>query len=349
MSKGALRSVLPSPDFTCDLTDHCKFVAGVRPYRKKTFRLEAETRGNKFVVHNYGHGGAGITMSWGCADAVRTIIRQAYPPGPTQSIAVLGAGVMGLTAATLLHEGGYSVSIYAELLSGTTSDVAGGQWAPSIVEFESSTRFFDILKTSYKMHRAKLGSQFGVSERVNYCKKRGKSLEKVAGVVIPPARRLTHLPFQHLNKPGWAYDTLLVEPPIFLERLRNDLRSHVRFLQRKFTSDTDVFNGLVEPIIVNCTGLGSKALFNDTMLVPITGQLALVKSQRNLTYLYSTDETYVFPRADHVVVGGSYEVGVDNSTADDTRCRQILQMAVNVFNGLTMKAADRLPWMMRNK
>jgi hypothetical protein len=133
---------------------------------------------------------------------------------------------------------------------------------------------------------AQLGSQFGVSERVNYCKKRGKSLEKVAGVFIPPARRLTHLPFQHLNKPGWAYDTLLVEPPIFLEKLRNDLRPHVPFRQRRFTSHSDIFGSLVEPIIVNCAVLASKALVNDTMMVPITGQLALVKPQPRSTYLY---------------------------------------------------------------
>jgi hypothetical protein len=42
-------------------------IAGVRPFRNGSYRLEAETIGSKFIVHNYGHGGAGITLSWGCA------------------------------------------------------------------------------------------------------------------------------------------------------------------------------------------------------------------------------------------------------------------------------------------
>jgi D-amino-acid oxidase len=40
---------------------------GLRPFRPKV-RLEAETDGNgTTIVHNYGHGGSGVTLSWGCA------------------------------------------------------------------------------------------------------------------------------------------------------------------------------------------------------------------------------------------------------------------------------------------
>ncbi|HET6531202.1 MAG TPA: FAD-dependent oxidoreductase [Actinoplanes sp.] len=42
---------------------------GLRPTRPAV-RLEAEHRDDTLVIHNYGHGGAGITLSWGCADAV---------------------------------------------------------------------------------------------------------------------------------------------------------------------------------------------------------------------------------------------------------------------------------------
>lgn len=46
---------------------------GLRPGRP-TVRLAAERRGDTLVVHNYGHGGAGVTLSWGCAAAVREIV-----------------------------------------------------------------------------------------------------------------------------------------------------------------------------------------------------------------------------------------------------------------------------------
>jgi D-amino-acid oxidase len=56
---------------------------GLRPSRPQV-RLEAESAGTggggpghgtaRLVVHNYGHGGAGVTLSWGCArEAARLI------------------------------------------------------------------------------------------------------------------------------------------------------------------------------------------------------------------------------------------------------------------------------------
>ena len=40
---------------------------GLRPTRPQV-RLEAEQYGSVTVLHNYGHGGAGVTLSWGCAE-----------------------------------------------------------------------------------------------------------------------------------------------------------------------------------------------------------------------------------------------------------------------------------------
>jgi glycine/D-amino acid oxidase-like deaminating enzyme len=63
-------------------------------------------------------------MSWGCAEAVRQMV--AAELLSNRLIAILGAGVMGLTAAVLLRKAGYRVTIYAEKYVETTSDVAGG-------------------------------------------------------------------------------------------------------------------------------------------------------------------------------------------------------------------------------
>ena len=43
-------------------------VVGLRPYRPQGFVVGAERFDDKLIVHNYGHGGAGVTLSWGCAD-----------------------------------------------------------------------------------------------------------------------------------------------------------------------------------------------------------------------------------------------------------------------------------------
>lgn len=49
---------------------------GLRPCRPAV-RVELERMGATPVVHNYGHGGAGLTLSWGCADEVVTLLRGA--------------------------------------------------------------------------------------------------------------------------------------------------------------------------------------------------------------------------------------------------------------------------------
>ncbi|MEU4217780.1 FAD-dependent oxidoreductase [Actinoplanes sp. NPDC026623] len=47
---------------------------GIRPNRPE-IRLEHEDLGGQQVVHNYGHSGAGVSLSWGCADSVLELVR----------------------------------------------------------------------------------------------------------------------------------------------------------------------------------------------------------------------------------------------------------------------------------
>src|SRR5436853_4511066 len=78
-------------------------VVGLRPYRAEGFVVDAERVGNKLIVHNYGHGGAGMTLSWGTASLAVDLLRDPGAiasgskrrPGRTASphFAVIVAGV----------------------------------------------------------------------------------------------------------------------------------------------------------------------------------------------------------------------------------------------------------------
>jgi D-amino-acid oxidase len=50
----------------------CPVKVGLRPMRQENIRLELES-GTR-VIHNYGHGGSGVTFSWGCAEEVAALV-----------------------------------------------------------------------------------------------------------------------------------------------------------------------------------------------------------------------------------------------------------------------------------
>jgi D-amino-acid oxidase len=326
---------LQTPDFSFAPPLNC--IAGIRPFRAAGYRLEVErpvSHPGKFVVHNYGHGGGGISLSWGTASKVRALVEPHLATTTDRNVAVVGAGVMGLTSATRLLELGLEVTIYAEKFwPDTTSAVAGGQWAPSKVVYADRAEFKEILQTSYETFKQSIGNGFGVSERPNYASGPSPNLDLVLDLcpgLLPPRQRLSRLPFAHHTQPGYLYQTLLVEPPIFLKRLDDDLRAQgVSFVAQSFAAAADVLE-LQENIIVNCTGYGARQLWNDQSLLPIKGQLALLPPQPQLQYLYGQNG-YMFPRSDAVVIGGSFEKGVATLDVSPADCAQLVDYLKGQF------------------
>jgi D-amino-acid oxidase len=347
---GSSAAILPTPDFTWDSAARPP-IAGLRPFRDRSYRLEPENVGDKFVVHNYGHGGGGITLSWGCAQEIVDIVTT-RGFAPDESVAVLGCGVMGLTAATLLRALGLNVTIYAKSFPpNTTSNVAGGQWAPSLVNHDNAQQFDRILRRAFAMHQSK-GEPYGVSPRQNYTLIRAANFDSCPRDVIPSPKKFSRLPFAHLTSSGYAYSTLLVEPPIFLAKLFDDLAAaDVPRVSREFHDLSEV-SGMSENIIVNCTGLGSKEICRDKLVHAIKGQLVLLPPQPNLQYLFSGHHGYLFPRHDCVVVGGSEESDPVDDKPDMRICRQILANVKGIFeaNATLAMAAESVPvWAMRSK
>ena len=161
-----------------------------------------------------------------------------------------------------------------------------------------------------------------------------------------------HLPFGHLRSSGFAYSTLLVEPPIFLARLQKDLvTAGILFIKKEFLHIAEV-TALEENLIVNCTGLGARDIWQDNLVKPVKGQLVILPPQPRLQYLYS-GHGYLFPRQDGVVVGGSEETHFVDDKPDVQMCKTILARVRSVFeddaHALTAKEETVPDWFIRNK
>ena len=75
---------------------------------------------------------------------------------------------------------------------------------------------------------------------------------------------------------------------------------------------------------MNCLGLGAREVWNDAAMLPVRGHLIHVRPQP-IDYIYHAHYTYMFPRASALVVGGSYEEGVEDPRVDESIWRGILR------------------------
>jgi D-amino-acid oxidase len=321
MARGTNR--LAAPNLADDQV--LRTVAGIRPYRKGGVRLEREVVGNKTVIHNYGHGGAGFTLSWGSAQAAIELLPQVKPV----QCAVLGAGVVGLSTAAMLLERGVRVRIIAQAFPPhTTSDVAGAEWSPDIVDrgvTKAEQRRFDtMLRTSWQRFQKLRGETWGVTPRSLYeADDVASGLDQLPPGLTPPAVKLRALPFAPHHQ-GRVFQTMLIEAPIYMQTLLSHVKAKgAVFEQRKLRSPLDP-SQFQETVIFNCLGLGAADAFVDKAVVPIRGQLVHLKPQP-LPYLLDHPNGYILPRKDALVLGGTFEVGESDPTTDPITCARILE------------------------
>ncbi len=192
-------------------------VVGLRPYRAEGFVLTNERLGEKVVVHNYGHGGGGVSLSWGVAVLAAEQARNLED----KAVAVMGCGVVGLSTARVLQRRGKTVTIYT----------AGGRLAV----------------------------------------KELKTREEVAQ--------------------------------------------------------------LPERVVFNCTGLGARALFGDQGMASMRGQIEVLLPQPELDYCYLANSLYMFPRADGVILGGTFEADTWSMDADAATTTRIIDGNAQIARG----------------
>ena len=323
-------------------------VVGLRPHRASGFRVEREQLGETAVVHNYGHSGGGITLSWGTSKLAVDM----GLPGYVGRVAVLGSGVIGLTTARLAQDAGYAVTIYTKALPpDTTSNIAGGQWGPSSVygdPHKVSETFTDqyifACKYAYERFQILTEPKYGVRWMRNYLVKK-KPFPASLTTVNPDAPRIEHatnrlMPEVKLlseKENPWRgmyaaqFDGMMIEPPMFLDALTEDFRiAGGKLVVVEMKTPAEV-QALPEKLVFNCTGLGAKALFGDAELTPARGQLTFLLPQPEVTYTTGFEDTYMFSRRDGVLLGGTYDEGNWSLEVDEATVQAKLKKHAELF------------------
>lgn len=329
-------------------------VVGLRPYRDEGFVVEAQRLGNKFLIHNYGHGGAGMTLSWGTATLAIELTRNALMSVPTarpsmranhSRFAVLGSGVSGLSTARLLqrHFNG-GVTIYAkDLPPNTTSNISGAHWSPTTVfdpESISTTfreQFRQACRISNRSFQLLVGAEYGVSwiETFMFSRREPEATDELpGGNDLYPGIEVHRDPDHYFGFPyAKQFSTMLIEPSIYLAALLRDFYvAGGKVVVKEFRRREEIMR-LAEPVIFNCTGLGARGLFNDQKLGPVRGQLEVLLPQPEVDYCYLS-RGYMFPRHDGIILGGTFDHDDWSLEPRADQANGILEAHTEIMKGL---------------
>jgi glycine/D-amino acid oxidase-like deaminating enzyme len=329
-----------------------------RPFRAQGPRLDVEAVGSKIVVHNYGHGGSGWSLSWGSSAVA---IAKAMATGE-RNVGVIGCGALGLTSALLLQRAGAGVTIYAkELPPNVRSSLATGLWTPDsrICLEENATPAFKQLwqrmaRQSFETYQSLLGlpgtpvefiDSYYVSDDAASRRREPQSDSRPAFAELQRELIADLIPRSVDLEPG---SHSLGQR--YLRRnslMMFNLNSYTRTLLADFTANggkieiaefhaPDDLMRLREKTLINATGYGARALFGDASITPVRGQLTRVIPQPEIDYgLFYKGVSFV-PRRDGLVfqaVGDNDYYGFDDATAvpDRTEAEHAVNTIAELF------------------
>lgn len=249
-------------------------------------------------------------------------------------ITIVGAGISGLATAYILAKQKHTIKIIAKNFTpDITSNRAAAFWFP--YHIRNDARGIHWCKHSYEVYK-------GFSENSS-C---GITMQKLLKVVRQGVEEAEMTWFSFMPEGSYrvlktyeiprgfakAYDILvpLIETQIFLPWLMNELQlMHVAIEEKEIQAFDEITDA---EAIINCSALGARQLCDDKELIPVRGQVALLAPKHNLSIFLDNElPLYIVPRKDAIIIGGTYETGIEDAVTEATTIDKLLENAFNVF------------------
>ena len=246
------------------------------------------------MVHNYGHGGSGWSLSWGSS----TIAAGKALEGGTKEVAVIGCGALGLTSALLLQRAGAKVTIYAkERTPQARSFRATGTWSPDsrVADADKVAPTFPALweemaRASYATYQTLLGlpgEPVSWSDRYTLFDGATESRPHVESKVhfAEYGDRLRDIVPGFNDLPAGSHPF-----PVGRVRHGTSMQFNVTDLAHMLTNDFLMEGGKIV------------TLWKDETITPVRGQIAWLAPQPEVHYGLYYRHVSVLPRPDGIVV-----------------------------------------------
>lgn len=247
-------------------------------------------------------------------------------------VAIVGAGVSGLTCGIVFAESGFAPSIFAEQIGDRTDSAAAAAiWYPydvgsgnEVVPWAliSYGRFLELARhsqTGVSLQELRVFSRIGAIEPPDWAQ---PFATRALGASEIPAAFTS----------GFSIRVPLIETSTYLAYLQTRLTNAGGSLTAgvRFENLAEVENSF--DLIVNCSGIGARALVPDTAMEPHRGQVAIV-GKLDLPYAVVCDDPplmYAIPRSQDCVLGGTNEVS-DNRAPDSSATASIIKECQRVL------------------
>ncbi|MFT8551608.1 MAG: FAD-dependent oxidoreductase [Acetobacter okinawensis] len=318
----------------------------LRPFRPAGPRMDVEHVAGKTVVHNYGHGGSGWSLSWGAAylavgHAAATLERR---------VAVIGCGIIGLTSALTALRAGLDVTIYTrDLLPHTPSMRASGSWTPDsriALSAQASPNFArtweQMARYSLQTYRDYLGlpgnpidfrdnytlsdTPLDAADRAPAPTDPGKGtfattgapqssaeFASYAGLIadVTPAPELlagadNPFPVAYARRTPLMIYNFGAYAHLLLSEFH---QAGGRIVIHEFHSPADLAD-LPERVVINCPGYAAREWWSDKSLIPIRGQTSWLPPQPDAPYALDYKGVAMISKSDGVMISGYDQNGL---------------------------------------